>query len=255
MNPIDKIAKLCERRPHLVIATVAIVTLLLLPGIPKITTETKMETFIPKDYPSIMALSDVEKTFGGMRYESILVETKNGKVTDAGAIKSLLGLQRKILVEPALKGYAVEVESYLNYLFPYIMEDNQLLPDDELELAVQSFLSGPSGASVVGRWITPDQKICLMNVNVGAHLKSREAVEKTQYFENLVKSYAAEHGIFDASITGGYSTSRDMQKIIEEDNRVLLPAAVAMIIAILALAFRRVTDVVLPFVVIALAAI
>lgn len=249
---MDKIARTCERHPFAVIGVVALVTIIMLAGIPKIATETELETFLPKGYPSLETTLEVENKFGGMEYESILIESEN--VTSADVVKSLLDLQQKLSTEPALENYAIGVESYLDFLLPYIMVDNQLLPDEQLETTIQYLLAQPTiGRQVIGKSITPDQKVCLMRVKVNPNLNSSEAREKTQWFEDFVKSYTSEGGTFNASISGGYSTSKDMQNTMDEDNRILLPAAAIVIVIILALAFRRFSDVVSSFVVIGLA--
>ncbi|TKJ25753.1 MAG: hypothetical protein CEE41_03685 [Hadesarchaea archaeon B3_Hades] len=249
---MDKIARACEKRPFVVIGVIALITVLMLTGIPKITTETEMRTFLPKGYPSIEATLEIENKFGGMQYEFILI--KSQKVTNANVVRSLLDLQQKLVTEPTLENYVMEVGSYLDFLLPYIMVNSQLLPDNQLELTIQSLLAQPQIKNMVeNKSITHDQKICLLSIRVNSNLKQSEASEKTGYFEDFVKSYASESGAFDASITGGYSISRDMQKMVGGESYILLLAAVIFIIVVLALAFRHASDVVSPFVVIGLA--
>ncbi len=249
---MDKIARACEKRPFVVIGVIALITVLMLTGIPKITTETEIRTFLPEGYPSIKATLEMENKFGGMQYEFILIKSQN--VTNANVVKSLLDLQQRLVTEPTLGNYVMGVEGYLSLLLPYIIVDDQLLPDDQLEPAIQSLLAQPQIRTMVeNKSITPDQKICLLSVRVNSNLKQSEAGEKTGYFEDFVKSYASESGAFDASITGQYSTSRDMQSTVGGESYILLLAAVIFIIVVLALAFRHASDVVLPFVVIGLA--
>ena len=249
---MDKIARACEKRPFVVIGVIALITVLMVTGIPKITTETEMRTFLPEGYPSIEATLEIENKFGGMQYEFILIKSQN--VTKADVVKSLLDLQQKLVTEPTLGNYVMGVESYLSLLLPYIIVDGQLLPDDKLEPAIQSLLAQPQIKNTVeDKSITADRKICLLSVKVKPNLSQSEANEKTGYFEDFVKSYASESGAFDASITGQYSTSRDMQSMVGGESYILLLAAVIFIIVVLALAFRHASDVVSPFVVIGLA--
>lgn len=43
---MNKIAKVCEKRPLAVIGVVALITVLMLAGVPKIATETEMRSFL-----------------------------------------------------------------------------------------------------------------------------------------------------------------------------------------------------------------
>jgi hypothetical protein len=246
---MNKIAKVCEKRPMTVIGVVAFITVLMLAGIPKIATETEMRSFLPEGYPSLEATLEMENKFGGMQYELVLIESEN--VTDADTVKSILGLRQTLLKDPTLENYVIEVGGYLDPLLLYIMTDNGLLPDNELELTIQSLLAQPEiRDQVVGKLLTPDRKACLLRVKVNPELERGQAREKTEYFEDFVRNYASATGSFSASVTGEYSTSKELGRAMDEDLQVLVPAAAILIIAILALAFRRPSDVVLPFVVI-----
>lgn len=255
---MEKIARVCESRPLVVIGVVAFITAVMIAGIPKIKTETEERSFLPEEYPSIEATLEMENKFGGMTYEYILIESEN--VTDADTVKSLLELRQTLLTNPTLENYVMGVETYLNYL-PLKMVDNQVfmisdnqmqpLSDNQLESTIQSLLVQPEiREQVENKLLTLDQKACLVRVKVNPELGREQAREKTGYFEDLVKSHASSTESFNASITGEYSTSRELDKLIDEDLSILLPAAAIWIIAILALAFRRPSDVVLPFVVI-----
>ena len=249
---MDKIARVCEKRPFVVIGVIALITVIMLTGIPKISTETEMRSFLPKGYPSIEATLEMENKFGGMQYEFILIKSEN--VTNASVVKSLLDLQQKLVTEPTLENYIIGVESYLDLMLPYVIVNDHLLPDDQLELTIQSLLARPQIENMVeNKSITPDQKICLLSVRVNSNLEQSEASEKTGYFEDFVKSYASQSGAFEASIAGQYSTNRDMQKMVGGETNILLLAAAVFIIVVLALAFRHASDVVSPFVVIGLA--
>jgi len=211
---MDKIARVCEKRPFVVIGVIALITVLMVTGIPKITTETNERAFLPEGYPSIEATLEMENKFGGMQYEFILIKSQN--VTN--------------------------------------IVDGQFLPDDQLELAIQSLLAEPQIKNTVeNKSITPDQKICLLSVRVKPNLEQSEASEKTGYFEDFVKNHASQSGAFEASITGQYSTARDMEKMVGGETGILLLVAVVFIIVVLALAFRRISDVMSPFLVIGLA--
>ncbi len=246
---MKRVAKGCERHPLVVIGVVALITVLMLAGIPKIATEAEMRSFLPEGYPSLEATLEMENKFGGTQYELILIESEN--VTDADTVKSILRLRQTLLTDPALENYVTEVESYLDPLLPYIMTDNGLLPDNELEPTIQYLLSQPEiHEQVAGKLLTSDQKVCLLRVKVNPELGSGQAREMTEYFEDLVRNYAFATGSFSASVTGDYSTSTELDRVMDEDLQILVPAAAIWIIVILALAFRRPSDVVLPFAVI-----
>lgn len=71
---LDIAAKVCEKKPKLVILTVLIVTLLLGSGITKIEKETSMISFLPRDKESVQATLEILDKFGGQQYEIIALE-------------------------------------------------------------------------------------------------------------------------------------------------------------------------------------
>jgi len=259
---MDKIARMSEKHPFALVGVIVLITVVMLAGIPKISSEVEMRALLPEDYPSVRATLEMEDKFGEMRYEFILIKSEN--VTNADAVKSLLNLQQKLTTEPTLENYVIQVESYLDYLNlkmidnqVYILENSQWqpLPDNQLESRIQSFLVQPENyVLTVGRYITSDQKKCLLGVRINPDLKPSEVVEKTRFFEDFIKSYIFESD-FNVSITGEYSVSKDITDVVDKERWILLIAVAILITVVLALALRCFSDVALPFIVVGLSVV
>jgi predicted RND superfamily exporter protein len=237
---MEEIARTSEKHPLTVIGLITLVTVALLAGIPEIDTRAEMREFLPEDYPSVKTTMEIENEFGLAKYQLILIKSEN--VTNAEAVKSLLDLEKKLMEEPVLGDYVVSVESYLDFLFSEIVEDDRLLPDNQLEPKIQSLLERPEIRLQTLPYLTLDQKTCLVYVRVNPELERAVAVERTAYFEDFVENHARESGAFEASITGEYSISKDIGDFIQGETRALLAVAI-LVFVILLLVFRRFSDV------------
>jgi len=229
---LDRIAESCEKRPKTVIIAVLIVTLILGSGILKIEKETDMMSFLPKEKESVKATLEFTETFGGQNYEMILLK---GDVTSPEAIAKIEKLENEIR---AIPNFALDVTSYVD-----ILKTNNV-SEEMMPVAVKS----PELQQKLKDILTEDGKAALIRVRVNPDYSG-----DIKEYINILKKYDSE--TLRVSYTGELTRSDEMLKVMDRDNRVLLPSAILLIFVVLFLTYRRLSDVFLPFLVIIIALI
>ncbi|MBU6998548.1 MAG: MMPL family transporter [Theionarchaea archaeon] len=227
---LDKIAEGSEKRPKLVLALVVVLTIVLGMGMLRIEKETDMMAFLPEEKESVETTMEYMNEFGGHTYETILVK---GDVLTPEAIQEMTNLENEIRGIP---GFALSVESYIDLLRA------QNVPDAMIPVAAQA----PGAKEALSSMITPDGKAALIQVRVDPDYEG----DIEPYLDILNEDRA-----LNISYTGALTQGHDMLGLIDKDNTVLLPLAVLLVIVVLLLTYRRLSDVVLPFVIIAVSVI
>ena len=227
---LDKIAEGSEKRPKLVLALVVVLTVVLGMGMLRIEKETDLMAFLPEEKESVEATMEYMNEFGGHTYETILVR---GDVLTPEAIQEMTNLENEIRGIP---GFALSVESYIDLLRA------QNVPDAMIPVAAQA----PGAKEALSSMITPDGKAALIQVRVDPDYEG----DIEPYLDILNEDRA-----LNISYTGALTQGHDMLGLIDKDNTVLLPLAVLLVIVVLLLTYRRLSDVVLPFVIIAVSVI
>lgn len=225
---LDRVAETCEKRPKIVLVAVLITTLILVSGLLKIEKETDMMAFLPEDKESVKTTLEFVEEFGGQKCETVLVK---GDVTSPQAIKEIQSLEEEIR---AIPNFALEVRSYID-----ILKANNV-PEAMMPMAVRS----PEAKEGFTGMLTGDGKAALIRVRVNPEYKG----DMHEYIDILEKERS-----LDISYTGELTQAEEMMGTMDRDNMILLPAAVLMIVAVLFLAYRRISDVLLPFLVIGIA--
>ena len=250
-NLLESISTHCEHRPYAVLVGILLVTLVLGSGIPGITMETDQSAFLPGDKESIIATNLIFEEFGGQSLETVLV---SGPVTSLDSLYALESLKKAILADPALEGFVISVSYYYDMYASAGLVPRQVGPQAQATL-IQVLAADAASESprVVGRAVTADGQYALMSVRVSSDLSEAEAVEPVRRLQELVNGLGADSSGLEAWVTGDYSMMLDNMETINKDNAILMPLAAIFIIAVLALIFRRITDVVFPFLTIAVA--
>jgi len=250
---MNKIARVCERRPRTVILIAILLSFFMAYGVTKVSMTTDFKTFLPESYPSVKTTLELENSFGGTSYEVILLKADN--FTNAKIIRDVLSLENSLKSNPRLDNYTETCLSYADYVIQYI-PNYEILPDNLLEVSVESLLesfsTNPQTSTSITRLITADKKAAVIYVYVNTKLARSELLNKTTILEEYVENFEKTHSELTASVGGSYSSSKDIMAIINRDNRVLIPAAIILVAIILFLTFRRFSDILLCLMVVGL---
>ena len=227
---LDKIAEGSEKRPKAVLIAVIVVTVILGLGILRIEKETDIMSFLPEGKESVEVTLEFVDIFGGQNYETVLVK---GDVTSLQGIQEMTALEEEIRSIP---GFALGVSSYIDLL------KAQNVPEEMIPMAVQA----PEAQGMLSSMLTPDGKAALIQVRVNPQYDG----DIQEYIDILT----TERDL-DVSYTGALTQAEDMLGTIDQDNILLLPLAAALVVFVLFATYRKLSDVVLPFLVISISVI
>jgi predicted RND superfamily exporter protein len=102
-----------------------------------------------------------------------------------------------------------------------------------------TFLSDPQLSKRIRSYLTPDLKAGLMNIYLNPSLPKEE---KSKVVE-VARGKLGTVENFSVGLAGSYTMERDIGKLMERDNRVLIPATIVFVLVVLFLTFRRFSDV------------
>jgi hypothetical protein len=253
---MDRIARMCERRPRTVILIAILITGFMAYGVTKVSMTTDFKEFLPESYPSVKTTLELENRFGSTSYEMILLKADN--VTKADAIRDILELENTLRFDPRLENYAMMYSSYVDYVIRYI-PNYELLSDNQLEASVEALLenlsANPQTSGTISRLLTADRKAAVIYIYVNTRLTRSELLDKTTVLSECVENFGKTHTDLTASVGGTYSSYNDIRALMNRDNSILIPAAMVLVVFILFLTFRRLSDILLCFMVISLGSI
>lgn len=257
---LNKIAEASESRPYEVIAIIALITLGMVYGATQITMTSETEEFLPEDYTSVRVTNMVENGVEGTTTEIILLEGED--LTTGEAFRSIADLQSKL--SSNFGDYVTRAHAYPDYLIPGLgalvenrmgTENWRLLSNDQLEMATTQLLSQPQIKKQLNSLMTEDGSAALVTILVNSQLSEQELRSQTKSVEKFVQKFDENHTEFRAGVTGTISMEIDTQAMMNRDNQILIPAAIVIVIVILYLAFRRLSDTGIPFLVLGLGAL
>lgn len=237
------LASSSEKRPWLVVACVALLTVFLVVGIGLLETEFSQENMLPKKYESVKAMHTVQDEFGGLSYENILVVADD--ITSPGIAEALIDLSPQSLQAGGVKiGQVLKVETYLDGLKKMAEAQGVPLPSSFLlGAAVQQFISTPyAQEQIIGKTISQDREAAVVKLQLDSHLSQSEQVELVK---NLEKYLTSEFGAKGAKVylSGQASMEKDAMESMTQQTGILFLIAILFIMLVLYVTFRRVSDV------------
>jgi uncharacterized protein len=152
------IAKKVERFPWTIIIVSLVVSVFLGCGLLFLKGDVTYPSLLPKDFTSIKALEDLNRTFGGTSYETILITAPD--VTDNNVSQFLIGLEDFINKDPNLNnGQVVTIPGKKGPNVPKILQQPSPNLNDYLSPFVANIKQGiaQSGFDVDLSSITKDQ--------------------------------------------------------------------------------------------------
>jgi hydrophobe/amphiphile efflux-3 (HAE3) family protein len=250
---MDKIARMCERRPRTVILVAILLSCFMAYGVTKVSMNTDFKKFLPESYPSVKTTLELENQFGSTSSEMILLKADN--VTKADAIRAMLALENTLQSDPQLDNYITDVLMYTDSILRYI-PNYELLPDNMLEVSVgtvlENLLSNPQTAGEINKFLTADMKATVIYVYLNTKLSRSELMDKTTILRARVDDFKRTYTNLTASVGGTYSSYSDIMATMNRDNSILIPVAAILVVVILFLTFRRFSDILLCFMIIGL---
>ena len=255
MRIFNLLASTAEKRPWLVVVCVVIVTIFMGIGMTRVTTELSQEAMMPQGYESVKTMEAVGEKFGGLFWENVLVTADDASSSRVALI--LMGLTAEKLQEEGFKeGEILKVETYLDALKKQCAQENIPLPSSKLELgiAVGNLLSSDyAKEQLIGKVISEDGKATLIRFQVKSNLPQDQLVDIAKRLEDLLNREFSNVPGSNVYVSGVASMQKDFQEFIYRETGVLFLAAVLFIMLILYLTFRRITDIVLPLLIIVVA--
>ncbi|MBS3814938.1 MAG: RND family transporter [Hadesarchaea archaeon] len=249
---LNKITESSRENPKLVIIIVSLITVFMVFGASQVSMSSELEKFLPQDYTSVKVTHKLENNIGGTTRERILVEGKN--LTSGQSFRTLVDLKLGLENNPHLQNYIIQVQCYPNYLLSEI-DNYENLSNTELESLIQEFLSQPEIKNQTDSLLSDNENATLFEIIINTQLSRSELNEKTELLHEYTQSFDENHDEVKLGNTGTLSTELETQEIMNRDNKILIPAAIIVIILILYLVFRRISDTSLPFLVLGLGAI
>ena len=212
-------------------------------------------------------------------------KTSDFSATDSRFIEFLVGLEDSISSEPGFSGGRIQTHKdpagkkipiIQHYLSPFVANIKSELKSrgfnvplstitndtiktftgkDFREIVLEDYLTNESvKKSMVGTFITKDGKAALIMIKTGAKLSDKEQINLAQnlekfFQENLSKQFidpSTGKSTVSFSISGDATLARDFDRHIRNKTILLFAIAMAFVVIMLFLAFRRITDTVLP---------
>jgi predicted RND superfamily exporter protein len=284
------LASQSEKRPWLVVIIAGLITLFLMAGLPRISTELSQEAMMPRHYESIQAYDEVKELTGGITTETVLVVADD--VADPEVARVIYGLSVGKMVEAGFEeGDILKVESYLDFLkyrLPEIMKtagvesDVDLSAIDDAMLAqflqfylhpdpespVMDLLAGFSNGALtpemreqlfavfeensknIAKMVSEGGDATIINIQLNPELTQNELTGLGKKMREFVADEFGGITGVETFVTGEATSTQDSNEFMQKETTKLMAIAFVFIMLILYLTFRRGSDVGLPLLII-----
>ena len=239
------------------------------------------QSLLPQKFPSVQAINSLDKKFGGISYEYVLIKAPD--VTDNDITQFLVGLDENLNKDPRFNAGQIQTRTNAagqkvlviqDYLTPFIANMQREMASRGINLPMsdvtnanvktftgkdfhavvgQDYLANRQASEqVVGRFITPDRKAALVMIKTGP-LTEKQQVKLGADLDNYFHSKLGSMKGVTMSISGDATLARDFNTHIKNTTILLFAIALSLVILTLFAAFRRVSDTVLPIAIMLLA--
>ncbi|WP_199920107.1 hydrophobe/amphiphile efflux-3 (HAE3) family transporter [Thermococcus piezophilus] len=215
-----------RRRPFTFLGAVFLITLVFGYGVTQVTTEVRLEKFVPKGMPEIEALKDVRSDFGGQ--DELYVLVKADDVRDPTLVRSIYRFENEITAD-----------SYYNNVFDsesiadIVVEKYGYIPNDEEK--IREALKDYEGQNLV----SPDYSMTLIKFTGdfgGVSINDFRRI--MSYFEDAIKTADFPPGV-SLSLTGDIYLNYVLDSLTNEEiNRISAYGTIFVILIVLIL-FKR----------------
>lgn len=309
----SRLARPAANHPWAMLGIIAVISVAAAIGALRVELEFSQRSLLPKGYPSVETISQVEDTFGGIQYAKVLLTGED--LSSAKSVLPIYEYERDSIAseEPALGGdYVRRVDTYISNLArnpqaqallelysgvvssetgedlalaaadflaspgaAYLRDNPQAKPLFDLleraagtpsqalkgtlesalgaavEEAVRQYLASPGGDFVLGKNVTKEMDAALIDIQVRPDLPQAQALVYAERLKGFTEDFFAASGL-TPEMSGETLIIGDIQDMSMRDAVILGAAALAFIVLVLFLTFRKALDVVLTLAVVLL---
>jgi hydrophobe/amphiphile efflux-3 (HAE3) family protein len=276
-------AKLCQDHARLIIVLCIILTIPVAVGITFIDVEPGRQALIPTKYESAQTFQSIEDEFGGVIFANVSVES-DGLLTYPMIKKFMLleeemkdeiGEEGYLWMEHYLTAYVINVKREAGKAFGMELDDlsmvfiqegsqvpnpqnpDEMIPFEEaIEYGALTLLEDP----VAQKWIvekegagllSSDKKHALIRIKINPELGATERNELATDIEDFFREYFEEgEDPARTAVAGEIAVDKDLDAYLYSSTWLLAILAFALLIVVLYLTFRRLSDIFLPLLVI-----
>ena len=227
----------------LVIASAVAVMLVLTAGLQFITASNDWRDNLEKNDPHLLAFDALEDTYSATNAALVAVAPKGGSVFTREALGAVEELTEAAWRVP----WSTRVDSLTNYYHSESVEDDlnveQLvddagsLSDDDLA-RIKGIALGE--ISIAGRLVSHDGRVAgvVISFALPDENSNTAVAEITDYVRNLLDQVRADHPDVGYHLTGDVFVNRVMTEAVDDDMRILAPAAFLVIVCVAAILLR-----------------
>ncbi|MBC7247201.1 MAG: RND family transporter [Actinobacteria bacterium] len=258
-----------ERRPVLVILAILAITALAVVGMGFIKSEYSYKAMLPKKMESVKTLNEAQDLFGGTAEEQVMLE---GEVLNAAVLRKVAGFKAYMQEKQGVwETFVTDIVTPLDGMAYYadvrselpqptdelLVERMGSLDDEEVVLQVKANiaaaaerarLAGMPGGGIHG--ISQDGRALLITARINPKMDTMEMIKAVTPFEEYAREYFRDLPGTTFYESGVASQNRDANQQTMKETRLLFSLALAFILLVLFLTFRRVSDVLLTMMVI-----
>ena len=240
---LDRYTAFILRYRWLVLVSAVAVMVVLTAGLQFITASNAWRDNIDENNPQLLAFDAFEDTYSATNAAMIAVAPKGGSVFTREALGAIEELTEAAWRVP----WSTRVDSLTNYYHSEAVEDDLnverlvddagSLSDDDLTRIERIALSE---ISVAGRLVSHDGRVAGVAISFALpDENSNTAVtEITDYVRNLLDEVRADHPDVSYHLTGDVFVNHVMTEAVDDDMRILAPAAFLVIVSVSALLLR-----------------
>jgi uncharacterized protein len=260
--------RVSEKHPWAVITVVVLITVGFAAGVFRIHQEYGLKTMLPSHSQPVETMNEAEDLGWGTQEEQVLIKADD--VLDGAVLRQVLTYQRMLEEHPEiLPEFITKVETPLDSMV--VLQDGQVasasppvalmkvadtLSDGELSEQVRMNIdywqdkSEQTGLPLQVRNITGDGTALLLNAKVNTALDTGTQMDRDGEFARVTEEHFEGVSGADVSISGLVSINRESSQMTMEDTKVIFAIALAFILLVLFLTFRKLSDVLLTMMVI-----
>ncbi|MXX11834.1 MAG: MMPL family transporter [Nitrospira sp. SB0677_bin_15] len=240
---LDHYTTFILRYRWLVIASATALMLLLTAGLQFITVSNNWRDNLDENNPQLLAFDALEDTYSATNAALIAVAPKGGSIFTREALSAIEELTEAAWRVP----WSTRVDSLTNYYHSESVEDDlnvERLVDDAGSLSDDDLARIKGIAlgeiSIAGRLVSYDGRVAGVAISFALpDGNSNAAVDEiTDYVRNLLNETRAEHPDIGYHMTGDVFVNHVMTEAVDDDMRILAPAAFLVILSVAAILLR-----------------
>ncbi|MHB8781750.1 MAG: efflux RND transporter permease subunit, partial [Candidatus Geothermincolia bacterium] len=277
MKVFESVGRASEKRPWAVLIGIVAVTVVMVLGMTRITSNFDFKVMLPDEAPSVRALDTIDSEFGGTFEERVLLEAEDvlrpellramasygdelaqSALWQTFAERATTPLDDMQFFTPAalqalaagdLQSLAMLQRSQMLPFDPGVLSDEQLLEQVNANLAYGQ-LAQQAGMMVAAPSISGDRRAALVVVTVTSDLASKDQGPRAKEFISFSNSHFA--GLDGINVYVGGDITGQVEALEESQSETMLLFGIAFlfILLVLFLTFRRISDVLLTVMVI-----